>query len=73
MLEEVLGVGDASFRDGSSELIHEKIKSNKTFVLVSPNASMIRDLCGRAVWIEKGATQAESDPTSVPALYKESR
>lgn len=69
LIDEVLGVGDASFQEKSSSKMMEKIKSNKTVVIVSHSPSTIRDLCNRAVWIEKGVSRAEGDPGQVLNAY----
>lgn len=54
LIDEVLGVGDESFRLKSQHAMREKIRSNKTVVLVSHSMEAIRDLCDRVVWIDKG-------------------
>ena len=53
----------------SERAMREKIRSNKTVVLVSHNPQTIRNLCDRAVWIEKGCSRMEGDPDSVLAAY----
>jgi len=62
LIDEVLAVGDADFQKKSSRVIKEKIKSNKTVVLVSHSTGTIRQLCNRAVWIEEGVTREEGHP-----------
>jgi len=69
LVDEVLGVGDAEFREKSAHVMRQKIRSNRTVVLVSHNPQTIRNLCDRAVWIEKGCTRLEGDPGSVLAAY----
>jgi lipopolysaccharide transport system ATP-binding protein len=59
LVDEVLGVGDAEFREKSQRVMREKISSNKTIVMVSHSGPTIRQLCDRAVWIENGITQME--------------
>ena len=49
--------------------MRQKIRSNKTVVLVSHNQQTIRNLCDRAVWIEKGRTRLEGTPDNVLAAY----
>jgi lipopolysaccharide transport system ATP-binding protein len=58
LIDEVLGVGDELFKQKSSAAMKEKIRSNKTVVLVTHAASTIRELCDRAVWIEEGVTRS---------------
>jgi len=71
LVDEVLGVGDAEFREKSARAMRQKIRSNRTVVLVSHNPQTIRNLCDRAVWIEKGCSQLEGDPESVLAAYSD--
>jgi lipopolysaccharide transport system ATP-binding protein len=52
--------------------MHEKIRSDKTIVLVSHSAETIRRLCDRAVWIEEGQTRACGDTASVLNAYQDS-
>lgn len=69
LVDEVLGVGDSAFQAKSSNAMREKIRSNKTVVLVSHNLQTLRNLCDRAVWIEQGITRAEGDVTTVLQAY----
>lgn len=71
LIDEVLGVGDAEFKQKSSNEMKRKIRSNKTIVLVSHSTSTIRELCDRAVWIEAGKTRAEGDTETVLSAYQE--
>jgi lipopolysaccharide transport system ATP-binding protein len=54
LIDEVLGVGDESFRLKSQQAMREKVRSNKTVVLVSHSMEAIRELCDRVIWIERG-------------------
>lgn len=72
LLDEILGVGDEEFRKKSTKVMREKIRSNKTIVFVSHQAGMIKQLCNRAVWIEKGISKAEGTPSDVLAQYNNS-
>ena len=71
LVDEVLGVGDADFRQRSTELMRDRIRSDKTIVLVSHNTAVIRELCNRSVWIDNGETMAEGDPRETLAHYDE--
>ena len=70
LIDEVLGVGDESFKSKSSKKIREKIASDKTVVVVSHTLSYLQELCNRAVWIEKGRTMAEGTTSDVMEEYK---
>jgi lipopolysaccharide transport system ATP-binding protein len=71
LVDEVLGVGDAEFQKKSRNVMKEKIRSNKTIVLVSHSAATIRALCDRVVWIEHGVTNAEGGADEVIGLYEQ--
>ncbi len=70
LIDEVLGVGDAPFVAKSSALLRERMRSNKTVVLVSHNLAAVRELCDRALWLEGGITRAEGKTSEVLAEYE---
>ncbi len=72
LIDEVLAVGDAEFQKKSLEVMKEKLRSDKTIVLVSHQANTIKQLCNRAVWIEEGITRAEGETEEVLAEYEAS-
>lgn len=69
LLDEILGVGDAEFRQKSQAAMRSKIRSNKTVVLVSHSGPVIRELCDRVVWIEGGVSRAEGSTEAVLEQY----
>ncbi len=72
LLDEVLGVGDEAFRNKSTEAMKKQIQSEKTVVLVSHNASLLKEVCNRLVWIEDGRTRAQGIVDEVLTAYLES-
>ena len=54
ILDEVLGVGDITFRKKSKEKLKSLMESNTTVLLVSHSIPEIRSICDKAIWIEKG-------------------
>ena len=75
LLDEVLGVGDALFRQKSQNTINELVRSEKSVILVSHQPAMHRQLCDRLVWIEDGvvkdAGQVETVLDNYQAYHKE--
>ena len=71
LIDEVLGVGDESFRIKSQHAMREKIRSNKTVVLVSHSMEAIRELCDRVIWIERGRCIITGETDHVVEGYKE--
>jgi lipopolysaccharide transport system ATP-binding protein len=69
LVDEVMGVGDADFKEKSSEALKERIRSDRTVVVVSHNTGTLKDLCQRLVWIEDGRTRMEGDVDDVLAYY----
>lgn len=72
LLDEILGVGDEAFKKKSAEAMKQRIKSDKTIVLVSHNIPLIRELCDRLIWIESGKTQAQGSVDGVLNSYLKS-
>jgi lipopolysaccharide transport system ATP-binding protein len=71
LLDEVLSVGDAGFQHKSMEKMKELLGSGATIVLVSHNAQAIRDICKRAIWLDKGTIQMDGLSSSVADKYHE--
>lgn len=72
LVDEIMGVGDAEFRKKSSLAMREKIRRNRTVVLVSHDANLMAQLCTRCVWIEHGVTQLVGPTAQVLAAYADS-
>lgn len=70
LIDEVLSVGDASFREKALHAMRQRISGEQTVVFVSHAETQIKQLCSRAVWIEGGAVQAEGTPESVFGQYR---
>ena len=71
LIDEVLAVGDASFREKSMEVMAQKLLSDQTIVLVSHSAPIVKKFCTRAIWIENGATQMEGNAADVVGAYED--
>ena len=71
LIDEILGVGDRSFKNKSSKYIREKIKSSSTTaVIVSHNQATIEELCDRAIYIEEGKVAREGTVEEVYLCYQ---
>jgi ABC-type polysaccharide/polyol phosphate transport system ATPase subunit len=55
LIDEVLGVGDASFRKKSEERVKEMIAESGTVVMVSHSMGMLKKMCTRIAVIDEGA------------------
>jgi lipopolysaccharide transport system ATP-binding protein len=71
LIDEMLSVGDSSFRKKSGDALLERLKSGKTGVLISHDAPTIARLCSRAIWIEDGVAIASGAPEEIGGRYEE--
>ncbi|HEX2834735.1 MAG TPA: ABC transporter ATP-binding protein [Thermoanaerobaculia bacterium] len=70
LLDEVLAVGDAEFRERCETRIRDFHANGATLLLVSHDLQSIERLCSRAAWFEKGALQQVGDAKAVVAAYQ---
>lgn len=54
ILDEVLSVGDGSFRKKSEAKMKEIINSGATTILVSHSLNQVRSMCSKILWLHKG-------------------
>lgn len=71
ILDEILSVGDVAFKEKSYKKIKEFFKQGKTILYVSHSLESIKNLCNRAILINKGELLMDGDPTEVIAYYRE--
>lgn len=69
ILDEVLTVGDAYFRDKAGSIIDKFQHANKTVIVASHSMNLIREKCTKAVWLERGTIRMEGDPDDVVRNY----
>lgn len=65
LADEVLSVGDKSFREKCMKKIQEIIDSGKTIFFVSHNENQVKQICDRVILIEKGKIIADGYPDEV--------
>ena len=71
LVDEVLAVGDASFRAKCFRQFERMRREGRTVVLVSHDMSAIERYCDRAVLLEKGRVEAIGEPAEVAERYRE--
>jgi lipopolysaccharide transport system ATP-binding protein len=72
LVDEILSVGDAQFREKAEQAMKERISGKQTVVFVSHSNAQVKELCDRVLWIDQGKIRAEGDPESTLAQYRES-
>lgn len=71
LIDEIISVGDVSFQEKSLKIMHEKLQSEQSIILVSHDANLVRNLCCKALWIEDGQCKAFGPATDVVEYYEE--
>ena len=69
LIDEVLSVGDAEFKEKSGLALRERINDGRAVVLVSHDESQIASICDRVLWIEQGRSVMEGPRDDVFAAY----
>lgn len=71
ILDEVLSVGDASFRKKSLAKVQSMFDKGVTVLFVSHNIAQVKAVCNKAILLEKGKIVAQGDVDEVAAIYEE--
>lgn len=70
IIDEILGVGDASFQQKCFARIRGFRDAGKTILFVSHSMQQVIEHCDRAVLLENGTVVADGEPTEVAEIYK---
>lgn len=70
LVDEILSVGDAPFREKCRAKFEELIARGKTLVVVSHDMEMVRELCSRGVVIRKGEVAYDGPVEEAIALIQ---
>jgi lipopolysaccharide transport system ATP-binding protein len=70
LIDEVLAVGDASFRLKCMHTIRRKVDSGTSIILVSHQLGHIRNVCNRAVWLDQGKVRNSGYASEVCSSYE---
>jgi hypothetical protein len=70
LIDEVLSVGDAAFRDKCMERMRELLRREVPLVFISHNLPAVLQLCTRAIVIDHGTVRFEGDPARAIQEYR---
>jgi ABC-2 type transport system ATP-binding protein len=70
IVDEVLAVGDAAFREKCRLKFLELREQGKTIILVSHSMHTIVEMCDSAVWMQDGHVMSSGEPRDVVAAYE---
>lgn len=68
VIDEALAVGDGFFTQKCMRFLR-RFRENGTLLFVSHDTSAVLNLCGRAIWLERGAVQQDGSAKSVCEGY----
>lgn len=69
IIDEILAVGDYKFQEKSFQRMQEMIRSGATVVFVSHSIEQVKQICGQALWLERGEMKAFGEAQEVCAAY----
>jgi ABC-type polysaccharide/polyol phosphate transport system ATPase subunit len=69
ILDEILRVGDAAFREKAGSIVDRFREDRKAIVLASHSMDIVRRHCDRVLWLDRGAIRAEGHPEEVTRAY----
>ena len=70
ILDEVLSVGDASFRQKSEERVKSMFDEGVTVLFVSHSLEQVKRICDKAIILEHGTVIAQGDVEEVAEIYQ---
>ena len=70
LLDEILSVGDESFRVKSDQAIHDLLDRAGTIVFVSHNLPKVAEFCDQAMWLERGVVKDRGPAEEVVEHYR---
>jgi lipopolysaccharide transport system ATP-binding protein len=70
LIDEVLAVGDASFREKSLKVMSDRLLSDQTVVFVSHSGPTVKQFCSRALWVADGTIVMEGETGMVVDAYE---
>ncbi len=71
IVDEILGVGDETFRKKCETRISDYCRRGTTILLVSHSMPMVEAMCHRAAWLDHGILKIVGDPASVILAYRQ--
>jgi ABC-type polysaccharide/polyol phosphate transport system ATPase subunit len=71
LIDEALSVGDARFRKKAQRRMKRLVRQDRTVVLVTHALGTVKELCDKAVWLEKGQLRMWDDAETVVDAYTE--
>lgn len=69
IVDEVLSVGDVLFRKKCMNKMNEMLSTGTTLLFVSHNMNTVREMCDKAIWLNRGKVVMQGDVEEVCTEY----
>ena len=69
IVDEILGVGDEAFQRKSRDRMLSFCEGGTTVLLVTHNSALMKSMCDRAMWLDRGQVQMVGTADDVAAAY----
>jgi ABC-type polysaccharide/polyol phosphate transport system ATPase subunit len=70
LIDEVMTVGDAAFQEKSRDALVGFRRAGKSLLFVSHAPAAVRQMCDRALWLDRGAVMADGEVDAVLEAYE---
>ena len=71
IIDEILSVGDYQFQNKCKKRIREMMDRNTTVLFVSHSIEQVKEICNRAIWIDKGHIRMMGEAEEVCDAYED--
>ena len=72
IMDEMIGAGDANFIEKARQRSMELVKKTKIMIISSHDMHIMRDICTRGIWMEKGRIRLDGNIDEVIGAYHNS-
>lgn len=69
LVDEVFGAGDVAFSRLALARMMAMVNNSGIFVLATHDLAMVQNVCGRVIWLDRGAIVRDGSPSSVIPDY----
>lgn len=73
IVDEVLAVGDQAFQEKCKKRMEQMLSGGTTLLFVSHSIDQVKELCQKAIWIDKGTVMASGDIEQIAEMYVQAR
>lgn len=67
--DEILSVGDASFQEKCKLRMQKMLENGTTLLFVSHNCEQVKQMCERAIWLDRGNLIADGQSQKICEMY----